>query len=77
MTAGVLQGAPVTTLDVARTVVELTGSKSELRLRPGDEEPDWRHLDLRAAREAFGFEAGTGLRKGLKAILVEEYGLNG
>ena len=62
----------VTTLDVARAILDITGSGSELRFHAGDHDQARRLPDTRAAREAFGFEAQTGLRQGLEAMLAEQ-----
>ena len=62
----------VTTLEVARTIIELTGSASECRLQSGGAVPAPRRLDTRAALRAFGFEARVDLGEGIATMLREE-----
>jgi len=65
-------GNPVefTMLELARTVIELTGSKSELvyRAMPADD-PSQRQPDITLARARLGWEPTVQLREGLKQTI--------
>ncbi len=65
--------APVTVAEVAETIVELTGSSSEIRLLPGDPAAARPH-DTSPARERLGFKPRTTLREGLAALLAAGFG---
>ena len=58
--------AEITILELAETVVELTGSKSEIRFEPlPDDDPARRQPDISLAREVLGWQPKVPLREGL------------
>jgi UDP-glucuronate decarboxylase len=72
-------GNPVefTMLDLARQVIELTGSRSKLVHRPlPPDDPTQRQPDIRLARERLGWEPTVPLRDGLMKTIDYFRGLN-
>jgi UDP-glucuronate decarboxylase len=72
-------GNPVefTMLDLARQVIELTGSRSKLVHRPlPPDDPTQRQPDIRLARERLGWEPTVPLREGLLKTIDYFRGLN-
>lgn len=58
-------------LDLARWIIELTGSRSEIQLvpRPQDD-PEKRRPDITLARELLGWEPKTDVDQGLRATIA-------
>ncbi len=63
----------MTVAEVAASIVDLTGSASEIRLLAGEPFPARPH-DGAPARERLGFRPRTGLREGLAALLDAGFG---
>ena len=66
-------GNPVefTIRELAREVIELTGSKSQLRIEPlPADDPTRRRPDIRLAREKLAWEPRTPLREGLEKTIA-------
>jgi UDP-glucuronate decarboxylase len=60
----------MTVLELARRVVELTGSKSKFVHKPlPSDDPVQRQPDIRLARQALGWEPSTGLDAGLQRTI--------
>ena len=60
----------VTMLELARRVVELTGSRSPIEFRPlPEDDPKQRRPDTTRARTLLGWEPRTGLGEGLGRTL--------
>ncbi len=62
-------GAEVTILDLARRIVELTGSNSRIVIRPITTEPLRSYPDVSKAKALLGFEAQVRLEDGLKMTI--------
>jgi nucleoside-diphosphate-sugar epimerase len=69
----------ISVLDLARTVIELTGSSSEIIHEPLPvDDPTRRCPDISLAREALGWEPVVSLAEGLRATadhLVHNFGV--
>jgi len=61
----------VSMLDLARWIIELTGSRAEIQLvpRPQDD-PEKRRPDITLARELLGWEPKTDVEQGLRATIT-------
>ena len=60
-----------TKIELAETIIELTGSKSELIHKPlPTDDPKQRQPDIRLAREAIGWEPSITLEQGLKPTIA-------
>ncbi len=60
----------MTVLELARRIVELTGSKSRFVHKPlPSDDPVQRQPDIRRARQALGWEPSTGLEAGLQRTI--------
>jgi len=60
----------ISMLELASTIIELTGSKSQLVLQPlPQDDPQRRQPAIEQARELLGWEPATGLVDGLKATI--------
>jgi dTDP-glucose 4,6-dehydratase len=58
-------------LDLAKRIIELTGSSSEIAFIPRPEDdPTVRQADISLAREALGWEPKVGLDEGLKQTIA-------
>ena len=59
-----------TVLECAQTVLDVTGSSSQLRYEPAlEDDPSRRRPDITKARELFGWEPKIALRQGLELSL--------
>jgi UDP-glucuronate decarboxylase len=59
-----------TMLELAELVLELTGSRSEIRHEPlPDDDPTRRRPDIRLAKETLGWEPKTALKEGLEKTI--------
>jgi len=60
-----------TVLEMARLVIELTGSKSDIRFEPlPEDDPRVRQPDIKRAREVLGWQPRVGVSEGLKRTVA-------
>ena len=61
-----------TMLELAQTIIKLTGSKSELEFHPlPPDDPKQRRPDISLAREKLGWQPKIGLENGLQRTIAD------